>query len=251
MNQITLLLFVLITYPSLAITPTEALKPTALVAVHKGSDLYNDVCRAAANNLCQTGASLWRVSDSATTFYLTSASLKLVKVERSDQHYITKTTWDFSRESNNAGNPDSGLNRDEVYIYPALYPLNRSTQAVAIVTKWSTAYSGGGRQEEYADFMLINRDGSYQIAFKNVPFSSSEIIRACFTEADYAKESHCHDESWHTLRLEFIDEGNMFYTWKFIDKVYNWPAFAQRSATSVKVSTSTAYPFRLMSQAAK
>ncbi|HFH0417345.1 TPA: hypothetical protein ACGHO4_004832, partial [Salmonella enterica subsp. diarizonae serovar 61:i:z] len=73
-------------------------------------------------------------------------------------------------------------------------PLSKVKLAVALVSKWSTNYSGGGREEEYANFMMINDDGTYQPAFKNILFSSKEMIKACFTEDDYAKQSHCHDE---------------------------------------------------------
>lgn len=32
-----------------------------------------------------------------------------------------------------------------MYIYPALYPLSKVKMAVALVSKWSTNYSGGAR----------------------------------------------------------------------------------------------------------
>ncbi|EPC4818542.1 hypothetical protein Q1B72_001755 [Salmonella enterica] len=66
--------------------------------------------------------------------------------------------------------------------------------------------------------MMINDDGTYQPAFKNILFSSKEMIKACFTEDDYAKQSHCHDESWSILNLKINDESKDYYSWKFITK---------------------------------
>ena len=154
----------------------------------------------------------------------------------------------FSTKSNNDVGPDDELTRGQVYIYPAFYPLNKSKLAVAIVSKWSTAYSGGRREAEYADFMMLNNDGSYQTAFKNILFSSREMIRACFSEADYAKNSHCDDENWSILNLKFIDKGKEYYSWKFIEKSYNWPAFTGKSSISIKTNESIAYPFQKVSK---
>lgn len=60
----------------------------------------------------------------------------------------------------------------------------------------STAYSGGGRQENYADFLLLDDDGSYNVAFKDIPFSSSEMIRACFSAEEYARKLHRQWGGW-------------------------------------------------------
>lgn len=96
--------------------------------------------------------------------------------------YSKIVSWDFTKEANNEDVPDDELTKSDVYIYPALYPLSKVKTAVALVSKWSTTYSGGGREEEYANFIMINDDGTYQPAFKNIPFSSREMIKACFTE---------------------------------------------------------------------
>ncbi|EFU1598202.1 hypothetical protein HUO91_004495, partial [Salmonella enterica] len=120
--------------------------------------------------------------------------------------------------------------------------------AVALVSKWSTNYSGGGREEEYANFMMINDDGTYQPAFKNILFSSKEMIKACFTEDDYAKQSHCHDESWSILNLKINDESKDYYSWKFITKSYGWPAFTDKASTKVSINESVAYPFQSQPQ---
>jgi len=38
-------------------------------------------------------------------------------------------------------------------------------------------------------------------------FSSSKMIRACFSEQEYKKSPHCHDETWMTLNIRFKDIG--------------------------------------------
>ncbi|WP_222942963.1 hypothetical protein [Xenorhabdus sp. PB62.4] len=122
--------------------------------------------------------------------------------------------------------------------------MSKTKQAVALVSKWGTAYAGGGREKEYADFMMINNDGSYEAAFKNIHFSSREMIMACFSEDDYAKNLHCHDEGWSILNLKFIDDGKEYYSYKFITKSYGWPSFTDESSINVETNENIAYPFQ-------
>ncbi|EEI1036527.1 adenosylhomocysteinase [Salmonella enterica] len=99
-----------------------------------------------------------------------------------------------------------------------------------------------------ADFVVsvVGRDNV--LAFKNILFSSKEMIKACFTEDDYAKQSHCHDESWSILNLKINDESKDYYSWKFITKSYSWPAFTDKASTKVSINESVAYPFQSQPQ---
>ena len=115
---------------------------------------------------------------------------------------------------------------------------------MALVSKWSISYSGGGRQVEYADFIMLNDDGTYQVAFKNILFSAKELIRACFNNEDYKKDTHCHDESWSTLNVKIKDVGKGYYAWELTTKSYFWPAWKNKQSTRVSISKKTIYPFQ-------
>ncbi len=239
----TILLLTIISFSAITGIAENPTKPIPLIKLKKDSDQYISICKAVESD-CKPGTVIWKEKNSNDDFYLTSSKLQLVKVRKDNDGYSNVNVWDFFKENNNEGIPDDELIKDDVYIYPALYPLNNKKIAVALVSKWSTTYSGGGREEEYANFMMINDDDSYQLAFKSIPFSSKEMIRACFTEDDYAKKSHCHDESWSILNLKITDEAKEFYSWRFITKSYSWPAFKDKTSSQVKTSEIVAYPFQ-------
>lgn len=225
------------------------IKSVALMTLKKDSSQYVGICKA-VGTYCRDGASIWKEKNSNDIFYLTLPQLRLMKLKKDADIYSKVIIWDFSKENNNdsTSTSDDELTKGDLYIYPALYPLNKTKMAIALVSKWSTSYSGGSREEEYANFMMINDDGSYQLAFKNIPFSSRKMIKACFTEKDYAKKSHCHDESWSILNLKITDDSQAFYSWKFITKSYDWPAFTNKSSAKLNTHESFAYPFQLRQQ---
>ncbi|MCK7226321.1 hypothetical protein L8P27_00385 [Enterobacter asburiae] len=237
------LFFAIVSFSAVAGITDITTKPVALTALKKNSAQYIDVCKA-VDDFCKDGTSIWKEKSSNDIFYLITSHLQLMKMKKEGDVYSKIASWDFTKEANNEDIPDDELTKSDVYIYPALYPLSKVKTAVALVSKWSTTYSGGGREEEYANFIMINDDGTYQLAFKNIPFSSREMIKACFTEDDYAKQSHCHDESWSILSLKITDDSKDYYSWKFITKSYNWSAFKEKSSTQVSINESVAYPFQ-------
>ncbi len=54
------------------------------------------------------------------------------------------------------------------------------------------------------------------------------MIRACFSEQDYKKSPHCHDEKWMTLNIRFKDIGQSYYLWQLNYKNYSWDAFKSK-----------------------
>lgn len=242
-----LLFLAIVSFSAVAGTTDIIIKPVALTVLKKNSAQYTDICKAIEGS-CNDGASVWKEKNSGNIFYLTNSHLRLIKLKKDGDVYSQMISWNFTKETKSEDVPDDELTRTDVYIYPALYPLSKIKMAVALVSKWSTTYSGGGREEEYANFMMINDDGTYQQAFKNIPFSSREMIKACFTEEDYAKQSHCHDESWSILSLKILDDSKAYYFWKFITKSYDWPAFKDKKSTQVSINESAAYPFQTQPQ---
>ncbi|MFI8418324.1 hypothetical protein ACQKDS_13960 [Serratia sp. NPDC078593] len=124
--------------------------------------------------------------------------------------------------------------------------MSKKQNAVALVQKWSTSYSGGGKEVELAYFVMINDDGTYKKLFSNILFYSREQIRACFSDSDYAKKSHCSDERWSVLNISMKDNGSEFHIWEFINKSYSWPSFVDKSKTKTKMSVrkEIVYPFQ-------
>ena len=109
-------------------------------------------------------------------------------------------------------------------IYPAIYPINQSQFAVALIDPRHTSYSGGGRGEELADFIHLQANGKYKTLLKTIPFYSFEQIRACFSEQEYKIEKHCHDESFTTLSIHYHDVGKQFLQWRLSYVHTDWPA---------------------------
>lgn len=240
----------LVSFSAVGIVTDNTIKPIVLMALKKDSSQYISICKAAGKD-CKPGAAIWK-KKSNDNYYLVSPGLQFVEIrkDKNGNGYSKINSWDFSDEVNSGKVPDriiyDDLMMEKKYIYPALYPLGDKIIAVALVSTWSTSYSGGGREEEYADFMMINDDGSYRPAFENVLFSSKDRVSACFSEDDYARNSHCHDENWSVLHLNITDRGvGKFYSWKFITKSYNWPAFKDKASIQVKTTETVAVPFEL------
>ena len=243
MKKISILFLILASGPLMANDNVPVIKPIPLIALKKNSEQYAGVCHAVENR-CTESAKVWKEKGVGEGYYLTNSTPAIIKIRKVKNNYIKDGEWSFSQCRGTDHSSDGELNREEISVFPALYPINKTEQAVALVSKWSTAYSGGGRVEEYADFLILNSNGSHQLAFKDIPFSSSEMIRACFSEEDYAKNSHCHDESWSILNLKIIDEGKSYYSWKFITRSYNWPSFTDKSSVTVETSEQVKTPLQ-------
>ncbi|EGB2942996.1 hypothetical protein H7E65_004272, partial [Salmonella enterica] len=76
-----------------------------------------------------------------------TSHLQLTKLKKDGDTYSKIVSWDFTKETKNEYIPDDELTKNDVYIYPALYPLSKVKMAVALVSKWSTNYSGGGARK--------------------------------------------------------------------------------------------------------
>lgn len=116
---------------------------------------------------------------------------------------------------------------------PALYPLAEGQWAVAVLQLASESYSGGGASFRTASFVPL--DGGAAV-HKDIPFSCSRMVRACFSEKEYKTSKHCHDESWGSLRIayayaEAAKPGGP-YDWRYTWLQSEWPQDQPRSATT-------------------
>ena len=81
------------------------------------------------------------------------------------------------------------------FIFPKLFPMAQNRYAVAVVDSFSEMYSGGGASIERASFYELKDAGNAHQFIQNYPFSLNRMIRACFSEQDYASaKGDCHDE---------------------------------------------------------
>lgn len=223
------------------------IKPVAFVGVKRESSDYTAICNA-LKKYCSVDnkATIWKVKNTPAELYLITQSLNFVKFKHENGDYVIVQIWDFSHYPQNTEVFDE-INdwvMGEVNIFPALYPLSKTKNAIALVSHWGAYYSGGFRTQDFANFIMLNDDGSYMTVFSDVPFYSSEMIRECFSEDEYSENAHCHDESWSILTILMKDKASEFYSWQLINKTFVWPAFVDKSKMTINVNKETIYPFQ-------
>lgn len=152
-----------------------------------------------------------------------------------------KRQWDFSGYQHSSPPIADAGDAEPLAIHPALYRLDDSHLAVALVSHFTESYSGGGAGFEMADFLRLDEGkgaapsaGTYEVAYAGIPFSCNTMVRACFTEREYQTSPHCHQESDGHLTLRFAEAPSQWsFTWHQTD----WPA--HKPARSKKPSQVT------------
>lgn len=129
--------------------------------------------------------SLWLLSGGdIARFYASAAGFKL-----SQQWHL-----DISDQAQGAPNGQ--------FIFPKLFPMAQNRYAVAVIESFSEMYSGGGAGIERASFYELKDAGNAHQFIQNYPFSLNRMIRACFSEQDYASaKGNCHDEDRFSLDI--------------------------------------------------
>ncbi|MCK7420180.1 hypothetical protein PO379_06925 [Enterobacter asburiae] len=224
------------------------IKPIPFVGVKSESAEYSAICNSVKKYCGENDqAKIWKEKNNPSEIFLTTSKRVLVRIQiDAGAGYLISQVWDFSNYAMKDSLDDDGedLSDSGINIFPALYPLSKTQNAVALVQKWSTSYSGGGKEMDLADFIMLNEDGTYKTVFSKIPFYSKEQIRACFSDSDYAKKSHCSDENWSVLNISIIDNGAEFYSWEFITKSYDWPSFVDKSKMEKSIDKKILYPFK-------
>ena len=171
---------------------------------------------------CQPDAiwQLYQVPNQSKHHYVI-AQLQMFELERGTQGYQLHNHWDFSGYQPLSQTPHwtvEGASATEdrldaqgkfiqpeaLHIYPALFPVNEQAYSIALIQRWEEMYSGGGMREEVADFVQLKPQGKYQQIFQNIPFYVSRMIRACFSEQDYAQSNgNCHDLEKLVLNIDY------------------------------------------------
>ena len=171
---------------------------------------------------CQADATwqLYQAPNQSKHHYVI-AQLQLFELERFTQGFQLRNHWDFSGYLPLSQSPHwtvdgpvekedlldehgNFIRADALHLYPVLFPINDTDYSIALIQRWDEMYSGGGMTEEIADFLQLKPEGKYQQVFQNIPFSVSRMIRACFSEQDYAQSNEqCHDLEKLVLNIEY------------------------------------------------
>ena len=223
----------------------QAISAQPFINVKVSSQDIHSICQQLSHK-CSDEAKLWKVKNTQDqTYYLIDETPQIAEIKKQNNQYTVLNQWNFKNYEHSNKEPHSDdLGPNGLKIFPALYPLNKNEHAIAVLNTWFTGYSGGGRFEENADFIELKSKGQYQVALKDINFSSSKMIRACFSEQEYKKSPHCHDETWMTLKIRFKDIGQSYYLWQLNYKNYSWDAFKSKKTITVEQSREDVIPFK-------
>ena len=222
----------------------DAIQAVPLVKLKSESLQLKKIC-ADLNLTCTEGANLWKKKAANDgKVYLIDSTPQLIELVKNKKSYKVADAWNFKNyQHHNKNSEDGELGDYGVELFPAFYPLNRQKFAIAIVQHWGTGYSGGGKGEQFADFVMLEPKGKYQLALPNVPFYSYEMIRACFSEKDYQTSPHCHDESGSSLSIQFKDVGKPYFQWTLNYTDFTWEAFKPERDKVVEKHREVVMPF--------
>lgn len=222
----------------------DAIQAVPLVKLKAESSQLKKICTDLSLT-CSEGGALWKnKASNGGNVYLIDNTLQLIELVKDKNRYKVVDAWNFKNyQHHNKSSEDGELGDYGVEIFPAFYPLNRQKFAIAIVQHWGTGYSGGGKGEQFADFVMLEPKGKYQLALADVSFYSYEMIRACFSEKDYKTSPHCHDESGSSLSIQFKDVGKPYYQWTMNYTDFTWEAFKPEKDKIVEKHREVVMPF--------
>lgn len=174
-------------------------------------------------------------------FYLIDESKPmLVRLEKGlAGEWRVTDQWDFS-EYRHSSRPldDFQDSKEPLFIHPALYPIGDKRWAIAIVSKQSEGYAGGGAWFSVADFVLLSplqgEGPSIERIYAGVPFSCAKQIRACFTEEEYRTSRHCHETWAGSLSIVFPRRSDLADpSWRFSWHERYWPPHVTHAQSKV------------------
>ncbi len=222
----------------------EEIKTIPWVKVKAETAQAKVIC-STLNLHCGENLSVWKKKASTDDkLYLIDETPQLFELSKVNNQYKLLNRWNFksyTHSSHDSGDDDLADFGTE--IFPAFYPLNREKRAIAIVKQYGTGYSGGGKGEEVADFLMLESNGQFKMALSNVAFYSYEMIRACFSEKDYKTSPHCHDESGSTLSIGFKDVGKPYYQWTLNYTDFTWESDKSEKYKKIEKNSVIVMPF--------
>ncbi|WP_226574324.1 hypothetical protein [Mangrovibacter yixingensis] len=247
MKKIMSLLLLTASIPAFATSLATEVEPLALEKLPASSEHFAAICPGLLED-CGPESPLivWRQAQAQDLFYAVTPQLEVKKIRSVPGGYQQEASWALAqyRHSNaDDAYQHDGLTKGGLTLFPAIYQVSKTQRAIALIHSWSSAYDSGEREENYADFIVLEADGTWRTAFRNIPFSSTETIKACFTERDFARNTHCNDEKWRTLKVTIQDTGAEYYTWSFTMKTFHWPSFTAKSDIKIDTWSYNKVPF--------
>lgn len=123
-------------------------------------------------------------------------------------------------------------------VYPALYPIGKDAFAIAVIASVGQGYSGGGAGFEIADFIPFlgtSPADAIKAVYRSVPFSCSQMVRACFGEKEHEHSKHCHDEREGVLTLDYRLDKTGGPDWRFKWHLTEWPAHVGKNMQKKRI----------------
>jgi len=222
----------------------EEVKAIPLVKLKSKTEQLSKICETLKVQ-CGSGAAIWKRKNSTDLkLYIIDDTPQLIEFEKVNQSYERVNSWNFiNYQHHSQKSMDGELADYGTEIFPAFYPLSQQNLAIALVKHWGTAYSGGGKGEQVADFLMLKPQGKFNVALDQIPFHSYEMIRACFSEKDYKTSPHCHDESASNLSIQFKDVGKLYYQWTLNYTDFTWEAFKPEKTKTIEKHSEVVMPF--------
>jgi biopolymer transport protein ExbD len=236
-----LMLSTLIFFIALPVFAADSMKSLPFKEKSISKAEIRSICQKIKSNYDESSAKLWVVKIAeAEKYYLIDENLQMIQLSKHLGKYQIVDNWNLTKYQQVYVLEENEISKE--FIYPALYPLNRHSYAVALVFSSSTSYAGGGRSEQIAQFIQLLPKGKAHRVLKDIPFYSYERIKACFSEQDYKKSSHCHDEHYSILSIDYQDIGKPYYQWNLTYTETDWPAY--NAEKKVQKRTVVVIPYR-------
>jgi len=186
--------------------------------------LLNKMCAALTTPCKPSTTQIYSDPDSPKSFVwlIDESKPMLAKLATDQPQPQVLIEMDFKGHVHSA--PFSQPNEEPMVIDPALYLTPTGDKAVAVLISERTGYSGGGKMDTLADFIILSsarlrlKAGvNYPAIYKSVPFDSSGMSRACFTKEEYedSKRRSCHDEYTDVLQISAQRLENKTGPWVF------------------------------------
>jgi len=183
-------------------------------------------------------AQLWSVNIAKNKYYyLIEDKLRITQLVKQRKQYRIMEHWDLDQHQ-----PVFAIQEDHksiIYLYPALYPLNKHSYAVALVYGGISNSLGDDRGEQSVDFIQLLPKGKTKLVFEHLPFYQYQNQLSCYRDIKDEKNNYCEDQQATILKISYRDVGLAYYEWRLKYLNINWlknnkiDEYKQRSLTLI------------------
>ena len=200
----------------------EIIKATQLKEMPYTQADIQQICKLFSDGCYWEEGSLKLYQNNQDIYFIDESS-KIALLEKK-KHYKVKQIWNFNQYKSK---------KDFfISIKPVLYPLNKTEKAIAL----SYQKINDKEKKEWADFIVLQDNGKYRTALKDIFFYQALYQYKCETEAQSHNNPHCHDESKTTLSIQYHDDGQPYYQWGLSYTTIIWKAGVSDKMKTKEVS---------------